>query len=296
MHQGYSLFHQKPSPKFEIEALFRLVMLYTDTKKKKYIIVKSIHSSFRSESKSDRWIQTRWTLYTIAVLYKVPTSISCQLFVSSVVEYEWFHKIRTNEYKIREKAISNLSKCIINSLIINKSDSQENCLADRSFKSLSQCAPGNKTNIIYKQHQKLQHSCYFLQRLFDGWLRGRTGVICGSSIDEHEFNNLFSWSINNSKKSKFCDKKQGELGMLRPLLPAVNVLSLRESKTNTRLRRNFQLRVLKLNSAFVHEHRPGYILYIKISATNSASEPRAMLKNSVATVAAVGIEEVLQRL
>ncbi|KAE9521400.1 hypothetical protein AGLY_018222 [Aphis glycines] len=47
-----SLFHRKPPPKFEIKALFRLVMLYTDTKKKKtYIIVKSIHSSLRSESK-----------------------------------------------------------------------------------------------------------------------------------------------------------------------------------------------------------------------------------------------------
>ncbi|KAE9531313.1 hypothetical protein AGLY_010519 [Aphis glycines] len=52
MHQGYSLFHRKPPPKFEIEALFRLVMLYTDKKKKKYIIVKSIHSSLRSESKN----------------------------------------------------------------------------------------------------------------------------------------------------------------------------------------------------------------------------------------------------
>ncbi|KAE9528490.1 hypothetical protein AGLY_012061 [Aphis glycines] len=38
---------------FEIGALFRLVMLYTDTKKKKtHIIVKSIHSSLRSESKN----------------------------------------------------------------------------------------------------------------------------------------------------------------------------------------------------------------------------------------------------
>ncbi|KAE9540085.1 hypothetical protein AGLY_005337 [Aphis glycines] len=34
MHQGYSLFHRKPPPKFEIEALFRLVILYTDKKKK----------------------------------------------------------------------------------------------------------------------------------------------------------------------------------------------------------------------------------------------------------------------
>ena len=34
-HQGYSLLHWKPPPKFEIEALFRLNMLYTDTKKKK---------------------------------------------------------------------------------------------------------------------------------------------------------------------------------------------------------------------------------------------------------------------
>ncbi|KAE9536992.1 hypothetical protein AGLY_006799 [Aphis glycines] len=49
MYQGYSLFYRKPPPKFEIKALFRLVMLYTDTKT--YIIVKSIHSSLRSESK-----------------------------------------------------------------------------------------------------------------------------------------------------------------------------------------------------------------------------------------------------
>jgi len=45
MHQGYSLCHRKPPPKFEIEALFRLVMLYTDTKKqtkKTQIIVKSL--------------------------------------------------------------------------------------------------------------------------------------------------------------------------------------------------------------------------------------------------------------
>ncbi|KAE9528781.1 hypothetical protein AGLY_012356 [Aphis glycines] len=33
MYQGYSLFHRKPPTKFEIEALFRLVMLYTDTQK-----------------------------------------------------------------------------------------------------------------------------------------------------------------------------------------------------------------------------------------------------------------------
>ncbi|KAF0759521.1 Uncharacterized protein FWK35_00011138 [Aphis craccivora] len=33
MYQGYSLCHRKPPPKFEIEALFGLVMLYTDTKK-----------------------------------------------------------------------------------------------------------------------------------------------------------------------------------------------------------------------------------------------------------------------
>ncbi|KAE9525550.1 hypothetical protein AGLY_014077 [Aphis glycines] len=43
MHQGYSLLHQKPPPKFEIEAFFRLVMLYTDTQKKKtHIIPRSI--------------------------------------------------------------------------------------------------------------------------------------------------------------------------------------------------------------------------------------------------------------
>ena len=51
MHQGYPLFHRKQRLKFEIEALFRLVMLYTDTKKT-HIIVKSIHSSHRSESKT----------------------------------------------------------------------------------------------------------------------------------------------------------------------------------------------------------------------------------------------------
>ncbi|KAE9544124.1 hypothetical protein AGLY_001813 [Aphis glycines] len=56
VQQGYSLLHRKPPPYFEIGALFRLVMLYTDTiknKKKKHthIIVKSIHSSLRSESK-----------------------------------------------------------------------------------------------------------------------------------------------------------------------------------------------------------------------------------------------------
>ncbi|KAE9544141.1 hypothetical protein AGLY_001830 [Aphis glycines] len=35
MHQGYSLLHRKPPPLFEIGALFRLVMMCTDTKKKK---------------------------------------------------------------------------------------------------------------------------------------------------------------------------------------------------------------------------------------------------------------------
>ena len=47
---GYPLCHQKPPPKFEIEALFRLVKLYTDTKKKTHHF-KTIHSSLRSESK-----------------------------------------------------------------------------------------------------------------------------------------------------------------------------------------------------------------------------------------------------
>ncbi|KAE9528889.1 hypothetical protein AGLY_012464 [Aphis glycines] len=55
MHQGYSLCHRKPPPKFEIKALFRLVMLYTDTQKKPQIIVESIHSSLRSESKIYKW-------------------------------------------------------------------------------------------------------------------------------------------------------------------------------------------------------------------------------------------------
>ena len=51
MHQGYSLCHRKPPPKFEIEALFRLVMLYRHTKKT-HIMVKSIHSSLRSKLKN----------------------------------------------------------------------------------------------------------------------------------------------------------------------------------------------------------------------------------------------------
>ncbi|KAE9525937.1 hypothetical protein AGLY_013986 [Aphis glycines] len=42
MHKRYSLFHRKPPPKFEIEALFRLVILYTDTKKKTHIILVTI--------------------------------------------------------------------------------------------------------------------------------------------------------------------------------------------------------------------------------------------------------------
>ncbi|KAE9528537.1 hypothetical protein AGLY_012108 [Aphis glycines] len=58
VHQGYSLFHRKPPPKFEIEALFRLVMLYTD-KKKIYIIVKSIHSLLCSESKINNTLNNR---------------------------------------------------------------------------------------------------------------------------------------------------------------------------------------------------------------------------------------------
>ena len=51
MHQGYSLCHRKPPPKFEIEALFRQVILYIHRRTKKHITVKSIHSSLRSESK-----------------------------------------------------------------------------------------------------------------------------------------------------------------------------------------------------------------------------------------------------
>ncbi|KAF0731660.1 Uncharacterized protein FWK35_00027422, partial [Aphis craccivora] len=54
MHQLDSFCYWKPPPKFEIEALFRHVLLYTDTQKKKntHNIVKAIHSSLRSESKS----------------------------------------------------------------------------------------------------------------------------------------------------------------------------------------------------------------------------------------------------
>ncbi|KAE9532614.1 hypothetical protein AGLY_009695 [Aphis glycines] len=44
MHQVYSLFHRKPPLKFEIEALFRLVKLYTDTQKKK----QKKHTSFEA--------------------------------------------------------------------------------------------------------------------------------------------------------------------------------------------------------------------------------------------------------
>ncbi|KAE9545535.1 hypothetical protein AGLY_001078 [Aphis glycines] len=44
MHQVYSLYHRKPPPKFEIEALFRLVILYTDTKKSHIIVLKFVYS------------------------------------------------------------------------------------------------------------------------------------------------------------------------------------------------------------------------------------------------------------
>ncbi|KAE9530857.1 hypothetical protein AGLY_011319 [Aphis glycines] len=50
MHQEYSLCHRKPPLKFEIEALFRLVMLYTDTKTKKnthYCKINTFITSFR---------------------------------------------------------------------------------------------------------------------------------------------------------------------------------------------------------------------------------------------------------
>jgi len=46
IHQGFSLFYQKPPLKFEIEEWFRQVMLYTDKNKKNTpTIIKSIHSS-----------------------------------------------------------------------------------------------------------------------------------------------------------------------------------------------------------------------------------------------------------
>jgi len=57
-HLEYSLCHRKPPLKFEIESLFRQVMVYSDTKQKinthtrhTHIIVKSILSSLRSEYK-----------------------------------------------------------------------------------------------------------------------------------------------------------------------------------------------------------------------------------------------------
>jgi len=49
MHQEYSLYHGKPPRRFEIEALFRQVMLYITDTKKTHIILKSIYSSL-SES------------------------------------------------------------------------------------------------------------------------------------------------------------------------------------------------------------------------------------------------------
>jgi len=50
--QRYSLCHWKPPLKFEIEVSFRQVVLYNTYKNKNitHIILKSIHSSFRSES------------------------------------------------------------------------------------------------------------------------------------------------------------------------------------------------------------------------------------------------------
>ncbi|KAF0760664.1 hypothetical protein FWK35_00014997 [Aphis craccivora] len=53
MHQLDSITNRKPPPKFEIRALFRHVLVYTHIKKKTHNIVKSIHSSLRSESKNE---------------------------------------------------------------------------------------------------------------------------------------------------------------------------------------------------------------------------------------------------
>ncbi|KAF0719641.1 hypothetical protein FWK35_00023764 [Aphis craccivora] len=52
MHQLDSFCYWKPSLKFEIEALFRHFLVYTHKKKNTQNIVKSIHSSLRSESKT----------------------------------------------------------------------------------------------------------------------------------------------------------------------------------------------------------------------------------------------------
>ena len=48
--------------KFKIEALFRVVMVYTETKKKTHIIVKLINSSLLSESKN-KFIYNGYSYY-----------------------------------------------------------------------------------------------------------------------------------------------------------------------------------------------------------------------------------------
>ncbi|KAF0754917.1 hypothetical protein FWK35_00024486 [Aphis craccivora] len=56
IHQLHSFCYRKSPPKFEIESLFRHFLVYTDTKKT-HNIVKSIHSSLRSESKRTYFIK-----------------------------------------------------------------------------------------------------------------------------------------------------------------------------------------------------------------------------------------------
>ncbi|KAE9545419.1 hypothetical protein AGLY_000962 [Aphis glycines] len=118
MHQGYSLFHRKPPPKFEIEALFRLVMLYTDKKKKKtYIIVKLIHSSLRSESKTIKkrtdimflFTKRSFVFFTAGTPSRVPITLKAPPVIYSlrsnqnetsefVFSYFWDTNIRYKTY------------------------------------------------------------------------------------------------------------------------------------------------------------------------------------------------------
>ncbi|KAE9524071.1 hypothetical protein AGLY_015552 [Aphis glycines] len=80
MHQGYSLFHRKPPPKFEIEALFRLVMLYTDTKKTYIIDIYSVPKSFYTLRNTEQHIHTTKMLiwYQYTMVYSFGSLLSFQ--------------------------------------------------------------------------------------------------------------------------------------------------------------------------------------------------------------------------
>ncbi|KAE9537279.1 hypothetical protein AGLY_006302 [Aphis glycines] len=83
MHQGYTLFHRKPPPKFEIEALFRHVLLYKDTNKNKktHIIVKLIVLKYTQKlGFTDTYFNTTFTNFYSSTIYPKITT-KCFIFI-----------------------------------------------------------------------------------------------------------------------------------------------------------------------------------------------------------------------